>query len=410
MKILEINKFFYRRGGAEEVFLDTISGLKEAGDAVAEFSMHGEYNELSDFDKYFVSELPELLGSTSVVEKVKVFGRLFYSREVNKKITALVKDFKPDVAHLHNVYHHLSASLFTTLKKLHVPIVLTLHDVFPLVPNHSFMVGENLREDLLFKKAYNCTRYRCVNNQLLPSTAATLEHYYYSWRGIWGMVDAFIAPSQFMKDIMVRAGYDAKKIHVITNFAPPVTTTTAKGDALLYLGRLHPEKGIKIFMEAVKLLPKNIPVIVAGDGPLKNWVTDFIAQNNLTQVDYVGWVEGEKQAKIIARSKVMCLPSVFYENCSLSILRALAEGCLVIASNRGGNPELVIDGSTGFLSPPESPTALKNVIEKVFSLPSAQIDQITTNAKRHIAEKYNKKAYFQKLHTLLKNVVQKPAL
>lgn len=63
MRILQINKFFYRRGGAEVVFFDTINGLRARGHEVSEFSMTHPKNFPSDYSAYFASEIPELLGN-----------------------------------------------------------------------------------------------------------------------------------------------------------------------------------------------------------------------------------------------------------------------------------------------------------------------------------------------------------
>ena len=77
MRILEINKFFYRRGGAEVVFFDTINGLRTRGHEVSEFSMTHPKNLPSDYSAYFASELPELLGKQDMASSWKIFKRLF---------------------------------------------------------------------------------------------------------------------------------------------------------------------------------------------------------------------------------------------------------------------------------------------------------------------------------------------
>ena len=169
MKILQINKFFYNRGGAEKIYFETIAGLRQHGIEVAEFSMQENKNFASSYSKYFISPLPELKSRMNIGVQWKVFKHLFKSREVETKLSALVKDFQPNVAHMHNAYHHLSASSFLTLKKLKVPMVLTVHDVFPLCPNHSLLHGETLAENLFKNKLYNCTRYKCIDNKFMIS-------------------------------------------------------------------------------------------------------------------------------------------------------------------------------------------------------------------------------------------------
>src|SRR3989338_3431323 len=351
MRILQINKYFYNGGGADRVFFDTINGLRERGNEVSEFSMHSPKNLPSDYAKYFVSPIPEKFtgASPSLGTSWKIFQRLFRSPEVEQKLAALVAFAKPEVAHVHNAYHHLSASTFLTLKKLHIPIVLTLHDVFPLCPNHSLLYQERLAEDLFKNKFYICARYKCIDNKFLPSLAGTLEAYYYRLRKIWNNVDAFVCPSQFMKNKMVEYGFPANKMHVLPNpfdVGAHGRAPLPLGNKITYLGRIHYEKGIKMFMEAVKELADQ-PVVVAGSGPDDAWVNNFIAQHKLSNVERHGWVSGEKWKQIMAEAKVVVVPSVFLENCSLTILEAVSHGRIVVATDRGGNSEHVIDGVTG---------------------------------------------------------------
>ena len=84
MHILQINKFFYRRGGVETVFFDTIDGLRARGHEVSEFSMMHPNNLPSEYDAYFASQMPELLGKQDLKTKFKILTRLFYSSEVKK--------------------------------------------------------------------------------------------------------------------------------------------------------------------------------------------------------------------------------------------------------------------------------------------------------------------------------------
>ena len=173
MKILLINKFLYPKGGAEVVFSDTTGLLKARGHEISVFSMVHPRNLSSPFSAYFVSNVD--YEKPNFAQSIKAAGRLIYSWESRRNIERLLFGNKPDIAHLHNIYHHLSASTFTTLHRLKIPTVLTVHDVFPLCPNHSLLYGQSLREDLFKKKLYNCVRYKCIDNRLLPSLAGMLD-------------------------------------------------------------------------------------------------------------------------------------------------------------------------------------------------------------------------------------------
>ena len=91
--------------------------------------------------------------------------------------------------------------------------------------------------------------------------------------GTWERsVDAYVALNRFARDYFVAAGLPAAKVHVKPNFLldDPVPRTGA-GDYALFVGRLAPEKGVLEMLEAWQRLP-HIPLVVVGDGPLRDEV------------------------------------------------------------------------------------------------------------------------------------------
>src|SRR5690606_26740493 len=124
MNILQINKFFYRRGGAEHHMFDIASMLREAGHTISFFSMDDPHNESSEYAPYFVSHAE--FGNEKNIsfgKKLSYIARMFYSREAKKKIESLVDAHHIDIAHIHNIYHHISPSILPVLRKKHIPMV-----------------------------------------------------------------------------------------------------------------------------------------------------------------------------------------------------------------------------------------------------------------------------------------------
>ncbi len=396
MKILQANKFYYYRGGAEKVFFDTIVGLREKGNEVMEFSMNHLQNIPSPYAKYFISEI-NLIDNKN---NWRNFKHLFNSKEVEDKLALLIKEKgKPEVAHFHNVYHQLSASIFKSLHRKKVPIVLTVHDVQPMCPNHRMIRNNRLCERCFRRKYFQCVLGKCVEGFLSKSIAAALEAYYFWFKGIYKMVNVFITPSEFFKEKMMAWGFPEEKIRVVRNPYLLPTQISALGNKILYLGRLHFEKGIKIFMESLLSL-RDYPVVIAGNGPEEKWVEEFIKKNDLKNVELAGWVADDKWLQIIKQAKVVAVPSLFYENCSISILEALGYGKIVVATDRGGNGELVIDDKTGFLVAPEDPSALAAGIKKAFNLPQEESDKIIANAKDLVLKNHNPQKYIETLEKI----------
>ena len=113
-RLLAINNYFYRRGGAEAVFFDHMAMFADMGWEVAPFAMQHERNEPSAWSDYFVSEI-EYGHETSLPRKFVQAASIIYSREAQRNIKRLIETMRPSIAHAHNVYHHLSPSIFSTL-------------------------------------------------------------------------------------------------------------------------------------------------------------------------------------------------------------------------------------------------------------------------------------------------------
>jgi glycosyltransferase involved in cell wall biosynthesis len=167
MKILLINKHYYRKGGAETVFFNTKELLEKNGHEVVVFSMKHIDNEESKDEKYFVSfvDITTLRGWY-----YKMF-RFLYNVKASSNLKKLIKAEKPDLAHLHNVYHQLTYSIIKPLKKYKIPIVETLHDYHLISPNyhlyHDGEICERSRDGNYLKSIF----HRCIGHSFIKSFA-----------------------------------------------------------------------------------------------------------------------------------------------------------------------------------------------------------------------------------------------
>ena len=106
MKILQVNKFFYPKGGSERYFFDVSTALEEAGHEVIHFSMHDDKNLESPYSDYFIRNI-----DFTKKKSIRKAGHYVFSLEAMDSIKRLVKKTKPDVAHLHNISHQLTPSI-----------------------------------------------------------------------------------------------------------------------------------------------------------------------------------------------------------------------------------------------------------------------------------------------------------
>jgi glycosyltransferase involved in cell wall biosynthesis len=399
MKILEINKFYYLRGGSERHLFELSEALTRRGHEVVTFSMKDARNRPDASSDYFVDSVD--------LEKMslKNIFKIFYNRQALHSLEKLIKQERPDIAHLHNIQYQLTPAIIQTLKKHNIPVIQTLHAYNIICPNAKLYTEGSPCERCSGSKFYQCLAHKCVHDSYAKSLLAMLEAYlnvslFRRYEG----VDRFIAPSRFMKEVSARCGLPEEKIHVLHNFIDSEKFFSLKshvGDYLLYFGRLAEEKGVDMLIEAVKDLPEEKLKIVGSGPESTNYqlrITNYKLQD---RVELINHQSGKDLVNLIANAKAIIIPSRWPENMPYSLLEAMSFGKAVVVARIGGLPELIAHGKNGFLFTPRDPESLK---EQLRILGKSDLDQIGSEARRSIiglhAAKYCE--YFEKLAIGLK--------
>lgn len=351
MRVLMINKFNYVKGGGAKYFLELAELLKNNGVEVAKFSMRDKRNVPDENEEYFVENID--FGKFQIRNTFRYLSRIFFSWEAYRKFEKIVQKFKPDIIHIHNIYHHISPSILFVAKKHKIPVVMHLHAYKLICPNYKLFNKGKLCEKCQGGKYYNCTLDKCVKNSYAKSLLGSLEAYLHNtWLKSYAIVSVFIAPSRFMKDISARFGMPAEKIRVIYNYTENKRKeANAGGDYLLYFGRLSEEKGVDVVVRAMaEINDKNIKLKIAGDGPEKNSIEKLVLEKGLAgRVEILEWAHDHELENLIAGAKAVVLPSLWNENMPLAMLEAMERGKIIVASRIGGMPEIIQDGENGFL-------------------------------------------------------------
>jgi glycosyltransferase involved in cell wall biosynthesis len=372
MKILQVNKFFYVRGGSERYFFDLCDLLMERGHEVIHFSMRHPRNEESGQDAYFVDEI-DFNGPLGVAGKAGAALRIVYYREGRARFRRLIEHERPDVVHFHNITRQLSPSIIDAAAASGIPMVQTLHDLSLVCPAHSFFVNDRACEDCSGGRYWHAMPARCIDGSVTSSLLGVLEAYVHSWLGLYKKIDRFIAPSLFLKSKVESLDWMVGRITHLPYFIPPAPDYTRMSDGYaLFAGRISKEKGVGTLIEAAARL-RSIRFVVAGEGPPLEDFRAHAASRGITNIEFVGYVKGEALETLIARAGCIVVPSISYENLPLSILEAFARGKPVVASDCGGIPELVMDGVTGYLFDPHDPGSLAAALEKTLTDEQARL-------------------------------------
>ena len=400
MKILLVNKFHYLKGGSEKYYFDLAKLLKRHGHEVAFFSMKDEKNIKTDCKEYFVENSD--MNSKNVFKALDVI----YSKKNKKAMEEALDDFKPDIVHLNNFQRQLSASIIKPIKKRHIPIVFTAHDLQAICPAIVMLDSEkNICDKCMNGKYINCVKKKCVKNSSLKSLLGAIEGKYYRWNKIYSKkIDKIIAPSEYFKEMFIKDGIDSDRVEVLHNSIDVKNYDVDIDDKgyAFYYGRLSKEKGIYNLLKAM-LSIKDRRLFVAGDGPEKGNIEQFINENNMNdRVELLGFLDSKKIKEYVRKARVVIVPSICRENCPYSVLETLAMGRPIIGSNLGGIPELVKDGEYGYVY-----NNIEELTEKMKKLLDEKdlSEKMGKNAKNSAIEKFSRDTYYNKILKLYKELI-----
>lgn len=197
-----------------------------------------------------------------------------------------------------------------------------------------------------------------------------------------------------LENARARYPFIAAKATVVHNAVePPAGTVHAlelSPPRLLHVGRLVPEKGTDIVIAALRAVVERASethLQIAGDGPLHETLMRRAAELGVAdRVEVLGFIEQPVLSRLFADASIVVQPSR-REGIPLAALEAAHAGRPVIATAVGGFPELVIDGETGLLVPPESPPAVAEAILRLIGDPQGA-RRMGANARRRAQEMF----------------------
>ena len=367
MKILQVNKFFDLQGGAEVYMHELSKRQREAGHEVHSFSTHSERNLPNPDEKYFVTRF-DLKKKYGLFTQLKIAGKFLWNVEAKRAFARELDEIKPDVIHIHNIYHHLSTSILSEIRKRHIPCVQTLHDYKLIAPNYPMFDHGAICERSKGGSYWNVVRHRCLSSSRVYNALAAFEMYFTkATQAYEKTVQLFLCPSKFLMEKMIDWGEPKGKFRLVPNPTDlPDDQASFGGGFLMYSGRLSEEKGLESFIRAAATIPE-LPIKIAGKGPLDESLRILVKELGAHHIEFLGFTAPSEVLKLRKRAEGEFLPSIWYENASISVLQAMGLGLPVLTTRIGGNPELVEDGVNGFLAIPNNIEDWKRTLRRFLA-------------------------------------------
>jgi glycosyltransferase involved in cell wall biosynthesis len=352
MKILHVNKFFDRRDGVD-IYLDQLMHHQaERGHEVHILATRAPSNIPTPDVNYFVHRF-DYAKSEGIGADVKKASAFLWNREAMRAMDRVLREIRPDIVHLHNIYHHLSTSILAPIRLSGIRCVQTLHDWKLACPNYSMFTQGSVCERCKGGRYWNAVTHGCLFPSLPANTLGACEMALTKMNQAYEKtVYRFIAPSDFLRTKMIEWGEPASKFTLVRNPGEVAANPSPRGGGyLLGVGRLAVTKGFETLITAAARIP-TISIRIAGTGPDEERLKHLARSLGATNVSFLGFVHPTTLADLRTHADAVVVPSVWYENCPLVILEALGDGIPVLASDIGGIPELVTDGVEGLLAVP----------------------------------------------------------
>jgi glycosyltransferase involved in cell wall biosynthesis len=314
----------------------------------------------------------------------------------------------PEVAHVHNIYHHLSPSILGALKGHGIPIVMTLHDYKVICPTYQLLAPDGVCERCRGGRFYQAVVHRCSKDSLSASLLVATEAYVHRFLGSYDQVDLFVCPSRFLLERMVAHGLPRARLVHIPNFAPldefRPSRSAARGEYAIYFGRLAPEKGLGTLLKAIAKV-RRVPLVIVGDGSEEERLKKQARELELTNVSFLPRVEKHALADLVAGARFAVLPSEWYENCSISVLESFALGRAVVGARIGGMPELIEDGATGLLFRPGDADELAAKLDSLYADPRAA-EELGVQARRRAEADFSPRKHIEQITQIYRRVTK----
>lgn len=291
------------------------------------------------------------IASWTAVGKVGLAVRPLISPTDAIALRQMLRRVQPEIVHLHNPFPIISPWVVRTAKAERIPVVQTVHNY-----RHVCVNGVHFRDGHLCTECvgkpfpWPAVQHGCYQGsrvRSVPMAAAIVAH-----RGTWSLVDRFLPVGDAVADHLRVLGIEDWRIEVRPNVVDDPGQPAPLGEGVLFVGRLSPEKGVQMLLEAWRrsgLGEAGQTLSIAGDGELRSVVEEATACDS--SIRYLGFLDTAGLDEAFRKSALVCMPSVCREADGIAVASAFAHGRPVLATALGAMLTSVSD-KTGWLADP----------------------------------------------------------
>jgi glycosyltransferase involved in cell wall biosynthesis len=389
LKILQLHNYYLQSGGEDTAFEADVALLRDHGHEVVTYT---EQNER-------ISTVPPAIFAAQTI----------YSRESYRRILNMITSEKPDIAHFHNTFPVISPSAYYACRKAGIPVIQSLHNPRLICPAASFYRnGKNCIDCLGKTPPYPGVVHGCYHNSRTQTGVIATMLTVHRLIGTWEkMVDKYLVATKFYYDLFIRAGLPEGKIEIKPHFVEPTIPYNINrplGGYALFIGRLDPEKGIGVLLEAWK--KTNIPMKIRGSGQMESEVRQFIDENPSGNIELIGRLPKDSLGHLMDQARFLVWPTQsYYETFGFVAVESFAIGLPVIGSRIGVNAEMISEGITGLNFTVGDPDDLADKMRWAWDHPN-EMAEMGRNGRREYETKYTASINYKMLIEIYERTIE----
>ncbi len=351
-RILLVHNRYRQRGGEDAAFEAEAGMLRRAGHAVRAFTVESR--------------------TPGPLEAPAFAARALWSLHARRALRPVLASFRPDVVHFHNTFPVLSPAVYYECRKAGVPVVQTLHNYRLLCPAATlFRAGAVCEECPRARSPRPALLHGCYRGSRSQTAVVAAMLGLHRALGTWDReVGAYIALTESARRRFVEGGLPEAKVFVKPNFVAlsGAAPSGGTGSYALFAGRLSPEKGVRTLLEAWRLVA-GIPLLVAGDGPLRGEAETAASRLGGGRLRILGWQDPGRVDELMRGARFLVFPSLCYESFPLALAESFGCGLPVVAAGLGAAAEIVRDGRSGIHFRPGDAADLAGTAAWLWSRP-----------------------------------------
>jgi glycosyltransferase involved in cell wall biosynthesis len=380
MRILFVHNR-YRQAGGEDIALSL------------EVALMNEKGHVTDTLLFDNEEM-----DTGWKARFRTFCNAVYNRTSEKKLTRKIHDFAPDIIHVHNLFFVASPSVLSGAAKMHIPVVLTVHN-YRLICCNALLLRNNKPCEICVKRKLPLAgiRYRCYRRSAVASGMVTLVTGIHKLKHTWQTkVLKYIVLTPFAREKMLNSslGLKLEQLVIKPNFVPDLGVGRQPRERFfLFAGRISPEKGVFSLLEAFSQLPGK-ELLVAGEGPEKDLLE--LEYQQAKNIRFVGKLDNLELSDLMRKCQALVFPSIWYEGLPYVIIEAFCAGTPVIASNLGAMSTLIRDGYNGLHFKAGNASDLKKAVMRFEENRNEELgDDLYANARQTYLDHYHPDIHYK---------------